>query len=229
MGTLCNNLYTFRLPTPSKIRTDTVLKATGAYYEFVVNAKGGGMYHPARTIHLLIEPGIIAKNLLSPGVAVVDSANWGRKANPGELPDLSHASEIFWGYWIRDNPNGRNLRVYGAYNIVNDDTVLLVARAFKNAKEEKLSPWPGVSFDGTSDEGKALIGSPIGATVAHLLIGHKAELGIKHISRVVVVTNEVPKKPKFGERPRNDLHMFFEIVDVPADKITPDKPEEAKR
>jgi hypothetical protein len=186
------------------------VKATGAYYEFVVNAKGGA---------------IIAKNLLSPGVAVLDTANWGRRADPKELPEVRHASEVFWGYWFRENPNVKNLRVYGAYNIVNDATVLLVARAFKNTKQEKLTPWPGVSFDAASDEGKALIGSSIGATIAHLLIGHKAELGVKHIRSVFVVTNEPPKKPKFGERPRNDLHMFFQIVDVPADEITPEKPE----
>jgi hypothetical protein len=167
------------------------------------------------TLHmrlLLIELGIIAKNLLSPSVAVVDGENWGRKAEPGELPELRHASEMYWGFWVRDNPNIKNLRVYGAYNIINDATVLLVARAFKNAKVDKLTPWLGASFDATSDEGKALIGkrhekikvlryipnpligSPVGATIAHLLIGHKAELGIKRISKVIIVTNEAPKK-----------------------------------
>jgi hypothetical protein len=157
-------------------------------------------------------------------VAVLDTANWGRKADLEELPEVRHASEIYWGYWFHDNSKIRNLRVYGAYNIVNDATVLLVARAFKNAKQEKLTPWPGVSFDAGSTEGKALIGSPIGATIGHLLIGHKAELGVKHISSVIVVTNEAPKKPKFEEEPHNDLHMFFQIVDVPADEITLEKP-----
>jgi hypothetical protein len=91
-------------------------------------------------------------------MAVVDRDHWGRNANPGELPALRYASEIYWGYWVRDNPNVKNLRVYGAYNIVNDDTVLLVARALRNSNQEKLTPWPGAVFDAVSDEGKALIG-----------------------------------------------------------------------
>jgi hypothetical protein len=92
------------------------------------------------------------------------TSNWGRKANPGELPELRFASDIFWGYWFRDNPNVKNLRVYVGQNIINDDTVLLAARAVKEAKdpkdpkEAKLLPWPGHVFDGSSDAGKALIG-----------------------------------------------------------------------
>lgn len=72
-------------------------------------------------------------------------------------------------------------------------------------------------------------GSPIGATIAHVLIAHKAELGIKYISGVAVVTNEPEAKPVWGEKPRRDLQLFFVIQDVPADKVTPDKPEESPK
>lgn len=84
--------------------------------------------------------------------------NWGRKANADELPDLRYCSDIFWGYWFRGNLNVKNLRVYGAQNIVNDITVLLAARALKETGQTGLIPWPGHIFDGTSDGGKALIG-----------------------------------------------------------------------
>jgi hypothetical protein len=67
-------------------------------------------------------------------------------------------SDIYWGYWFRDNPNVKNLRVYYANNVVNDATVLLAARAFKNKKIDTLTPWPGASFARDSDEGRALIG-----------------------------------------------------------------------
>jgi len=60
-----------------------------------------------------------------------------------------------------------------------------------------------------------------------MITRHKAELGIKHISRVIVVTNDAPRKPKFGERPKNDLNIFFQIEDVPADEVTDDKPQGA--
>lgn len=56
-------------------------------------------------------------------------------------------------------------------------------------------------------------GSPIGATIAHMLIGHKAELGIKHITKINVITN-APKRVGFGESPVPDIHIFFEIEDV---------------
>jgi hypothetical protein len=88
------------------------VKVTGAYFEFVVNTKGAT---------------IIAKNLLSPGAAVLDTATWGRRADPEELPEVRHASEFYWGYWFHDKSNVRDLRVYRAHSIVNDAAVLLVA------------------------------------------------------------------------------------------------------
>jgi hypothetical protein len=59
---------------------------------------------------------------------------------------------------------------------------------------------------------KLVPGSPIGATIAHMLLGHKAELGIKHISKVNAVTSDPP-----GDG--NDMHLFFLIEDVPADQV----------
>lgn len=100
-------------------------------------------------------------NLESPGAAVVYPENWGRKSEAGELPDIRFCSDIYWGYWSRDNLNVKNLRVYGAHNVVNDATSLLVSRAFKNKKIEKLTPWPGSSFDVTTEEGQALIGKSV--------------------------------------------------------------------
>lgn len=69
-------------------------------------------------------------------------------------------------------------------------------------------------------------GSPIGATMAILLAQHKAELGIKHITKVTIVTNDALAKPRFGERPKNDLNIFFHIADVPADQIKDAKSED---
>jgi len=103
--------------------------------------------------------GIIGLNLESPGVAVTYPENWNRKAERSELPELRFCSDIYWGHWYRNNPNVKNLRVYMAHNVVNDETSLLVARAFKNTGVEKLTPWPGASFDVSSEEGQVLIGN----------------------------------------------------------------------
>lgn len=51
--------------------------------------------------------GIIAKNLESPPIAVVDHNNSGRKASPDELPDLRYCSDIYWSYWVRGSPTSR--------------------------------------------------------------------------------------------------------------------------
>lgn len=72
-----------------------------------------------------------------------------------------------WGYWNSlDNPNVRNLKLYAIHYVVNSETSLLAARALKNKEVTKLTPWPGVEFSIDSDAGKALIGSPIGATMS---------------------------------------------------------------
>jgi hypothetical protein len=108
-------------------------------------------------------------------------------------------------HWVRDNPNVKNLRVYGAHNVVNEHTTFLVARAFKNKNIAKLTPWPGASFDMD--------------TMAHLLAGHKAELGLKHISKVYIITNDYP--PGFSDSKRKEMHIFYTIEDVPTDKDEP--------
>ncbi|KAH9865863.1 hypothetical protein J1614_009450 [Plenodomus biglobosus] len=172
--------------------------ATGGYYQFSMNR---------------IDGAIVAKNINSPAAAVIDGRTWGRKAKPGELPELRFLSDIYWGYWVRENPNIKNIRVYGAYMVINEPTVLLTSRAFKNVNVNTLTVWPGTSFSAKSEEGKALIGSPIGATIAHMLISHKAGLGIKHITKVTVVTKEYVHSPL-------TMHLFFTIEDVPADKVT---------
>ena len=61
-----------------------------------------------------------------------------------------------------------------------------------------------------------------------MLIGHKAELGIKHISRVTLVTNRVESKSNFIDHRMKHMHLFFEIEDVPSDRITGNDVKEEK-
>jgi hypothetical protein len=143
--------------------------------------------------------------------------NWDRLATSAELPELRLCSDILWGYWMRNNQNVKSLRVYGAHNVVNEDTAPLIVRALTKNGHERMTGWPGVSFDIASPEGHALIGSPIGATVAHMLTGHKDELGIKWIKKVSVFTKDA--RPD-GLVPKNmEMHMFFHIEDVPTEEI----------
>lgn len=56
------------------------------------------------------------------------------------------------------NPNVRNFRVYGVQDVIEDHTVLLVARALRNRRKFALEIWPGVMFEKGSEEFMALIG-----------------------------------------------------------------------
>lgn len=60
-----------------------------------------------------------------------------------------------------------------------------------------------------TQEYNVLLGSPIGATLAFMLIQHKAEMGIKMVMEIVIfrennAANSVP-----------DVNMLFRIGDVP--------------
>jgi hypothetical protein len=130
-----NSLHRDRILTRTR-------QATAGVYQFAINHDGG----------------LIAKNIESPRHAVLSPMSWGRSANPGELPAIEFASDVFWAYWVRDNPNVKNFRVYGAHNVINTDTTLLVARALKNVGTNKLSVWPGNVFNIGSEEFRVLIG-----------------------------------------------------------------------
>ncbi|CAE7012111.1 hypothetical protein P3342_003555 [Pyrenophora teres f. teres] len=187
--------------------------ATGAFYEFATNHPGGLVF---------------AKNIMSPRSGVTFLGSWGRPANPDELPELQYCSDVLWAYWVRDNPNVQNLRVYGAQHVVNGDTVLLVTRAMRDVGKSALEAWPGVEFAYGTEGFRALIGSPIGATAAHMLVAHKADLGVKWITKVNIVKNN--PSPRKNRRIGADMHMFFTIEDVPQDDISdPDSPGAVKR
>jgi hypothetical protein len=49
-----------------------------------------------------------------------------------------------------------------------------------------------------------------------MLIRHKRELGLKHITKVTVVLNDKGTRRNIGE----NLHIFYTIADVPQDEVT---------
>jgi hypothetical protein len=126
--------------TPGSI-IDSPLQATGGYYEFAINH---------------IDGAIIGLDLSNPRAGALE--HWRRAPTDGELPALHYCADFYWQYW-RNNPNVKNLRIYGAHSVVNDNTVRLVSRAFKNLGLTALKRWPGVSFEAGTDEFKALIGT----------------------------------------------------------------------
>lgn len=110
-------------------------------------------------------------------------------------------------------PMSKKIRIYGASWMVNMDTKQLLVTALN---DKKMEVWPGVSFTTDTPEGKALLASPIGRTIAFFLMQHKAELDFKIVSKVTVVEGKVTIKPV--------THMFFNIEDVPPPTADPPPP-----
>jgi hypothetical protein len=59
------------------------------------------------------------------------------------------------------------------------------------------------------------IGSPIGGSIVALLFQHKAELGLKHITKATVVYDSNPDVDRRGKRLRPWLYIVYHIEDVP--------------
>jgi hypothetical protein len=64
------------------------------------------------------------------------------------------------------------------------------------------------------------LGSPIGSTLAFLLLQHKAELGDKHVSGITIF-RDYKANPAFVA----DIRMLFRIVDVPDWEMLPEDTE----
>ena len=78
-----------------------------------------------------------------------------------------------------------DLRYVFRITISNEDSTALILKAVKN-KGAEFGYWPGTEFEPQSDEFKAILGSPNGAGVAWFLIDHKAQLGMKTVSKITV-------------------------------------------
>lgn len=74
------------------------------------------------------------------------------------MPALHLASDVMFGFWLRDNPNPKNLRYYVAANVQNDETQRLVATILKKKEVKGVPQWPGVKVGVETDEGRVLLG-----------------------------------------------------------------------
>jgi hypothetical protein len=74
--------------------------------------------------------------------------------------------------------------------------------AINEVNYTKKMPWPGITYPAASDEGRTLLGTPNGSSVAYLLIQHKAALGHKTVDKITVF------------REGRDLMLLFHIADV---------------
>ena len=118
-------------------------QATKAHFEFGINTKGGAIY------------GLFLESALASAKSI-----WGggtKEPNRDDLPQLRAFSDIMWAFWVRNNPNVRNIRYFFMIGISNDLTNQIIASCLRDAGAE-LSEWPGTSFSTTTDQGHALLG-----------------------------------------------------------------------
>ncbi|KAH7388663.1 hypothetical protein BKA66DRAFT_440340 [Pyrenochaeta sp. MPI-SDFR-AT-0127] len=111
-----------------------------------------------------------------------------------QMPILQSSSDIMWGLWQHDvdREDLDNIHFFMALSIVNEATLKVLKRAF-NQRNSDLNK-VGLIFDMTTEEGKAILGTPNAIGFAYFLIQHKAELGNKIIDGAHVMECETDHK-----------------------------------
>jgi len=138
-----------------------------------------------------------------------------------QLPALRQASDILAAYWLR-NPNPKNLEYWFGSDIINTETVPVINRILISKGHNEVPEWPGLKVDASSEEYLALLGTPVRANTAFMLVQHKAELGLKHIPSITIFRDKKnPKRP--DDAP--EYQLLFRIEDVPQDEVMPDDTE----
>ncbi|KAI4287898.1 MAG: hypothetical protein L6R35_002844 [Caloplaca aegaea] len=95
-----------------------------------------------------------------------------------QIPRMNQLSDLVWFTWSRVAENPGSLRYYGLEGITNAIVKPLMLEIFQARRGTSDVPWDKrVTFDLSSDEGKALFGSPLGVAVNWLLIHHAGVLG----------------------------------------------------
>ncbi|KAL1797202.1 hypothetical protein ACET3X_003808 [Alternaria dauci] len=190
---------------------------TGAGFIFAFNPEQGG---ESLTILLrdLLYRLIFGQNFLGPKAAAEHNLPWDPKKE--EFPKLSMASDILAAYWLR-NPNPKNLKYWFGQDVVNEATEPIIMKILvDHGYTEGVPAWPGLQLDMPSDEALALLGSPIGSTVAFFLIQHKEELGLKRVTSVTIFRDHNTISHLTAE-----VQLLFRIDDVPKDDILPEDTE----
>jgi hypothetical protein len=171
--------------------------------------------------------------------------NWIEEPKDALLPQLRRASDLIFAYSLRNNPDPKNLKYYIANNVQNAQTLPVIASILKNKGLTAAPEWPGVTLSAwEGNEVEALlgitfhidpknhhsfllnilipcrVGSPIGATLGHMLVQQKRELGRKHVAQVFLFRDQ--KKATGKDSPA--LQLVYKVQNVPEPQ--PEKPSE---
>jgi hypothetical protein len=74
-----------------------------------------------------------------------------------DLPELQRASDLAWLSWAHFAEPKSHLKYFFNIAITNEDTQKAIRTVLKNT-DTAYGPWPGVTFNTNTDEGKVLLG-----------------------------------------------------------------------
>jgi hypothetical protein len=114
-------------------------RATGGHYKFGIETSTGAMFSL-----LLLAPAEAAKDC-KPQIPKED------------LPELQRASDLAWLSWAHFAEPKSHLKYFFNIAITNEDTQKAIRTVLKNT-DTAYGPWPGVTFNTNTDEGKVLLG-----------------------------------------------------------------------
>ncbi|KAG9387779.1 Vacuolar amino acid transporter protein 1 [Pyrenophora tritici-repentis] len=170
-----------QLPAKTDQRYDVCgkeYKVTNAEHSIGANAESGALY-----VMQISSAAKAARQL------------WKRAPLVEELPAIRSVSDIAWAFWNRVHQDGGldNIKYLFFMMIINKETNQYVKRALDTLSppKEEADGWAGNDFAMDTDEGKALLGSPVGRWAGYFLLQHKRQLGgNKYISKVRVFKSE---------------------------------------
>ncbi|KAL8703780.1 MAG: hypothetical protein Q9201_003045 [Fulgogasparrea decipioides] len=123
------------------------------------------------------------------------------------IPEMHRWSDVVWFMWTKQAGNqAGNLRYIFRDNVINNDTKSVIDQVFKIPSYSFDLKWPGETFDvATTDDGKALLGTPHGAGIAWMLADNRDVLGESGLKITCFSSDGYFK----GE---NGYYMLFELT-----------------
>lgn len=153
----------------------------------------------------------MADNSLSPGEAEPED-----DSKLGAITPLKYWSDVAYLEWSElAGKDVKSLKYIMRSLITNAQTRSMIKEALKSAGLIKTPTFENArTFKMTEDAGLALLGSQNGAGCGFMLIGHKAQLGVKTITEVTVWgSNELDLSGDIIDQAA-PLYMLFKLGDA---------------
>lgn len=130
-----------------------------------------------------------------------------------EPPIFKHWSDVNFIEWANQTKTPQNLELVCHLDVLNPDTWKIVCEAGQK-KSVAGSEGTNATFSMEDEGGKAILGTPLGRSVARLLIDHKTpiQMGLKEVFQVRAFRIPKSKRRNFAYEP--PWHLAFSIRDV---------------